>query len=165
MLEIIIGTKSGFTLDGPFSSSFLYSRSIACKLPTPEPIAQPTRYGSSFSIQALRLRSLPLSQPLHTGKRLHTLCGTEIHKLLRIKSFYFCRKLAFVICRVKMCDLVKTDLSFFDASPKLLYVQTDRGDRTHAGHYYSSAHKNFLSFLLFCSITSTFRRLPQAPVP
>ncbi len=34
MLEIIIGTRSGLTRPGPFSRSFLYSRSIACRLPT-----------------------------------------------------------------------------------------------------------------------------------
>ena len=52
MLEIIIGTRSGLTRPGPFSRSFLYSRSIACRLPTPLPIAVPTRYGSSFSISS-----------------------------------------------------------------------------------------------------------------
>ena len=46
------GTKIGFTLPGPFSTSFVYSRSSACKLPTPEPIAVPTRYGSSFAISS-----------------------------------------------------------------------------------------------------------------
>ena len=50
MLLIIIGTSSGFTRFGPFSSIFLCSRSIACKLPIPEPMLVPTRNGSSFSI-------------------------------------------------------------------------------------------------------------------
>ena len=45
---IIIGTSSGFTRFGPFSSIFLCSRSIACKLPIPELTQTPTRNGSSF---------------------------------------------------------------------------------------------------------------------
>ena len=46
---IIIGTNIGLILPGPFSSNFLCSLSIACKLPTPEPIETPILFLSVFS--------------------------------------------------------------------------------------------------------------------
>ena len=52
ILVIISGTNSGLILPGPRSSSFLCSRSMASKLPIPEPIDVPTRYASSFSISS-----------------------------------------------------------------------------------------------------------------
>ncbi len=57
ILQIISGTSNGLMRLGPFSSSFLCSRSIACKLPMPEPMAVPTRYGSSFSMSMPESRS------------------------------------------------------------------------------------------------------------
>ncbi len=50
MLEIVSGTNSGSILPGPFSTSLVWERSIACREPVPEPTATPTRYGSSFSM-------------------------------------------------------------------------------------------------------------------
>ena len=50
ILEIIIGTISGATLPGPFSRIVVYCFSICCRLPIPEPMITPQRYGSSFSI-------------------------------------------------------------------------------------------------------------------
>ena len=50
ILVIIIGTRSGLILDGPFSRSFLWLFSIADNLPIPEPTETPAIYASSFSI-------------------------------------------------------------------------------------------------------------------
>ena len=52
ILLIISGTRSGFTRPGPFSRSFLYSRSTDCRLPIPEPMLTPTRNGSSWLISS-----------------------------------------------------------------------------------------------------------------
>ena len=45
------GTRSGFILLGPFSFNFMAFTSACSRLPTPEPMETPTRYGSSFSMQ------------------------------------------------------------------------------------------------------------------
>ena len=66
--------------------------------------------------------------------------------------------MAFIIGAVKLCDGSKTMLALFQGTPEIIYIQTDRGDRTHTGNYNSSTHHLPLSF--YAAIKGPFRR-PQ----
>ena len=56
------------------------------------------------------------------AKQFHSPCILRVHIFLRLKIFYFCCQMYFKIRRIKMGNLSKPCLSFFQSVPKFLYI-------------------------------------------
>ena len=72
------------------------------------------------------------------GKGFHTLCGLEIHPLLRNKTFDLRSDLYFIVCGIKLGDRSDTYLFFFNAVPELFHRIADRCDGAQSGNDNSS---------------------------
>ena len=64
MLLIIIGTKNGEIISGPFSASFIVSRIVELIPPMPEPTYTPKRFRSRESVSIPLCSTACLAAPM-----------------------------------------------------------------------------------------------------